>query len=388
MENLHSSPSPLSNNQELKEAVYRLLKYAVSDANRNVDDKIINDVVPVLQKEINKLTTEDEKTLWFNYNALSTLVFPATNESLWLKEHMENDDRARAEGDSAGYSFTAKAYKRTYASFKWLGYLFGIIFFLLQSYTVILFDSLKQVDQHYATLVKIDEQILAAKQTKTGILPCDSPLKELREEEDQLLLKIDAHYRVMQKLSSAFWGYFYASDTLDYYRNKTAQCQDPSMQTSYLSELLNIKEQQARAERATFFEGAKSTLRLCNYLVLPLILGTLGSVAYVIRSILDSFSKASLTFGSNRRGSMRVYLGALLGLISGVIIAPDIKEIQAISYSPLLWAFLMGYSVEFAFTFFDALIARGRSALQIVKDQSLAAPKEPTHETGKVLLKE
>ena len=160
------------------------------------------------------------------------------------------------------------------------------------------------------------------------------------------------------------------------------------MQTSYLSELLNIKEQQARAERATFFEGAKSTLRLCNYLVLPLILGTLGSVAYVIRSILDSFSKASLTFGSNRRGSMRVYLGALLGLISGVIIAPDIKEIQAISYSPLLWAFLMGYSVEFAFTFFDALIARGRSALQIVKDQSLAAPKEPIHETGKVLLKE
>jgi hypothetical protein len=365
--------NPLPHLQELKDAVYRLLKYAVSDANRNVDENIINRAAPILQKNVNQFSADDEKTLWYVYNKLSQLVTPATNESLWLKEQMELDDRAQAEGKSGDYSFVAKAYKKTYASFKWIGYLFSIIFFLLQSYTVILSDSLKQVEQYYVELSQVEAQMLAVKQASPDISPCTSPLKELNSQENQLLLRIDSHYRVMQKLSSAFWGYFYVSNTLDYYVNQSARCE-----TEMLGRwLFDNTEQQARSERSTFFEGAKSTLRLCNYLVLPLILGTLGSVAYVIRSILDSFSQASLTFASHRRGGMRVYLGALLGLISGVIIAPDLKDMQQISYSPLLWAFLMGYSVEFAFTFFDSLIARGRNALQTIKVPTGASKETP-----------
>ena len=63
MDNLFDDSSQLYSNQELRDAVYRLLKYAVSDANFDVDDNIIQNVVPVLQKDINKLTTEDEKHL-------------------------------------------------------------------------------------------------------------------------------------------------------------------------------------------------------------------------------------------------------------------------------------------------------------------------------------
>jgi hypothetical protein len=383
MENSNPPISQLSANQELKDAVYRLLKYAASDANLDVDDQLINDVAPVLQKDIHKLTVDDEKALWFGYNALSILVFPATNESLWLKEHMERDDRARAEGNTAEYSSTAKAYKKTYASFKWIGYVFGIIFFFLQTYTSMLADSVEQVNQYYTEITKIEEQILTAKQANPNILPCESPLKEFNAQEDQIMLKIDSHYRAMQDLSSAFWGYFYASDTVKYYLKRKPQCPNlpiPYANVNQSPEFSLDMEQRAKAERTTFFEGAKSALHLCNYLILPLILGILGSVAYVIRSILDGFAKSSLTFSSHRRGSMRVYLGALLGLISGVIIVPDLKEIQTISYSPLVWAFLMGYSVEFAFTLFDALISRGRGALEALKVAPTVAKKESAPE--------
>ncbi len=381
MENSHNQNSQLSSNQELRDATYRLLKYAVSDANQDVDDQLINDVAPVLQKDISQLTAEDEKVLWFGYNALSILVFPATNESLWLKEHMERDDRARAEGNTAEYSSTARAYKKTYASFKWIGYIFGIIFFFLQTYTSMLADSVEQVNQYYTEIAKIEEQVLTAKRASPDLSPCDAPLREFNAQEDQIMLKIDSHYRTMQGLSSAFWGAFYTHDTLDYYLHKQPQCSNlpvPYANVNQSPEFSLAMEQRAKAERTTFFEGAKSALHLCNYLVLPLILGVLGSVAYVIRSILDGFAKASLTFSSHRRGSMRVYLGALLGLISGVIVVPDLKEVQEMSYSPLVWAFLMGYSVEFAFSFFDALISRGRSAMDALKVVPSATSKAKT----------
>jgi len=131
---------------------------------------------------------------------------------------------------------------------------------------------------------------------------------------------------------------------------------------------MDEKNQAAEAEISTFFEGAKSVLRICNYVALPFFMGILGSLAFVIRAILDSFSRASLTLGFRRRGIIRVFLGGLLGLISGIVIAPDIEEFKKISYSPLVWAFLMGYSVEFAFSIFDALIERGRRALDTVRD--------------------
>ncbi len=60
---------------------------------------------------------------------------------------------------------------------------------------------------------------------------------------------------------------------------------------------------------------------------------------------------------------MRVALGSALGLISGIVISPDIKNFQSATFSPLVWGFLMGYSVEFAFALFDSLIEKGRKAI-------------------------
>ena len=373
-----SSPS-LSNLQELRDATYRLLKYVVSTASPKIDNALIQSVSPLLQKELTQFSSEEIQQLWTNYHALSVAAYPATNESLWLKEHIDRDDRAQAEGDLENSSPIAQAYKKTYLSFKRIGYFLGILFFFLQVYTVMLADSVEQVNQYYAEIAKLETQIFNTQQAMPDAKPCDAPLRELNSEEDQLMLKIDNHYRSTQAISRFFWAAFYTRETLNYYQRRPAKCSSlwvPYADVDQIAGFSMEMEQRARAERSTFFEGAKSALRLCNYLVLPLILGGLGSLAYVIRNILDGFAKSSLTISSNRRGSMRIYLGALLGLISGVIISPDLAEMQKIRYSPLVWAFLMGYSVEFAFSLFDTLITRGRNALNALKNAQTDLKKE------------
>ncbi len=60
---------------------------------------------------------------------------------------------------------------------------------------------------------------------------------------------------------------------------------------------------------------------------------------------------------------MRLALGALLGMISGIFLAPEQNQLQPFNLPLVVLAFLMGYSVEFAFSIFDALIERGRKAV-------------------------
>lgn len=120
-----------------------------------------------------------------------------------------------------------------------------------------------------------------------------------------------------------------------------------------------------------FHNGAKSVLSVLNYLFLPTLLGLLGSLAHVIRGILDSFSRSSITLASRRRWETRVLLGGLLGLITGAVLAPDLGKIGDLSFSPLVWPFLVGYSVEFAFSVFDTVIERGRRTLETAKEQAV-----------------
>ncbi len=111
-------------------------------------------------------------------------------------------------------------------------------------------------------------------------------------------------------------------------------------------------------------------LNILNYLILPTLLGFLGSLAYVIRGMLDSFSRASFTLDSRRRWETRVSLGGLLGLIMGAVFVPDLAHFDEIKFSPMVWAFLVGYSVEFAFSVFDAVIERGRQAMEPDRDRA------------------
>lgn len=372
--------------QETKEAVCRLLKYAVSDSEKMIDESVLIRAIPVIQKNPAEFNAHDEKELWIVYSQLADFVNPATNESLWLKEQIDRCDRDEVGGNLQlnAKNMTAQAYRRTYDRFKKVLIGFSILFFILQGYTYFLSDAISDISAYHEDFIKISEEIASIKNAQATYSAggkednCTSALRVLHIKRSIAINELDNTYQALRKLSWLGGGFLFANETLDFYKkNYITPCSDASLQTEQTAsptsahqdpappgfEMSADKMAKSYAERNAFIEGAKSVLRICHYLLLPLVMGTLGSLAFVIRGILDSFSKSSLTLGANRRWDMRVYLGALLGLISGVVVDPTVEAAKPIDFSMLVWAFLMGYSVEFAFSLFDSLIEKGRRAL-------------------------
>lgn len=90
--------------------------------------------------------------------------------------------------------------------------------------------------------------------------------------------------------------------------------------------------------------------------VLPILFGTLGAVAYVVRSISDQINKTTFARTTPTLHLMRVALGALLGIVVGLF-----NRLTAqLSLPPLAIAFLAGYGVEAVFSMFDNLIQKFR----------------------------
>jgi hypothetical protein len=92
-------------------------------------------------------------------------------------------------------------------------------------------------------------------------------------------------------------------------------------------------------------------------------LGVLGATAYIARKYYFHMATNSYTLNSNRRNGMRRSLGGLLGFISGIFLAEQIPEMKIVNLPLIIISFLMGYSVEFAFAFFDAFTEYGRKAV-------------------------
>jgi hypothetical protein len=90
--------------------------------------------------------------------------------------------------------------------------------------------------------------------------------------------------------------------------------------------------------------------------VLPILFGTIGAIAYVIRTISDQINKTTFSVTSPIRHIMRVILGALAGVVVGLFNGLTTQ----FSLPPLAVAFLAGYGVEAVFSMFDNLIQKFR----------------------------
>jgi len=95
---------------------------------------------------------------------------------------------------------------------------------------------------------------------------------------------------------------------------------------------------------------------ICVSYVLPILFGTVGAVAYVIRAISDQITRSTFSPTSPIRHGMRVILGALAGVVVSLF-----NGITAQFNLPqLAIAFLAGYGVEAVFSMFDNLIQKFR----------------------------
>ena len=94
-----------------------------------------------------------------------------------------------------------------------------------------------------------------------------------------------------------------------------------------------------QSEQQTFIERGSLILKIINFTILPLILGTMGACAYVAR--LTSEQIKDFTFSSTMpmRHLVRVGLGALSGVVVGFGWIGG-----SLSWSPLALAFIAGYA--------------------------------------------
>jgi hypothetical protein len=322
--------------EAVQAAVYGILRYAISRAKINVGDALIDTTLPLLRKPPSALGPDEEAVLWKSYNALSVLVSPATSEGILIGEQIEAEQRSQAtKAERAKWWPVAVAFKsqqRRLVMWLWLSV---FVFILLQGYVICLSDVLADAEQHAAAFDTLTPQIDAIKAADPNADPNKPPLKSLLAQQEALELRIGATHDTL------------LSFILPWRPEDTDRG--------------NAERQKARIANE---QGARSMLRVLSYYLLPLVLGFLGAIAFIARRRLDGLAAHDSNLISARRVSMRLALGGLLGVASGIIMAPDQTELDAFNLPLVTLAFLMGYSVEFAFSAFDALIDRGRQAVR------------------------
>lgn len=103
-------------------------------------------------------------------------------------------------------------------------------------------------------------------------------------------------------------------------------------------------------------EHARLASGILLQFVMPVLLGSIGALAYVLRNTSEQIKSSTFSTTSPVRNLVRIVLGALMGVVIGLF--SDLSS--KINLQPLALAFLAGYGVEPVFTAFDSLIARLR----------------------------
>ncbi|MGH8531741.1 MAG: hypothetical protein ACREV1_03180 [Gammaproteobacteria bacterium] len=338
----HLEDSPLDTVQqhrisEVQAAVYRLLRYAASRSDIELGKALIDSVIPVLRRKPDTLTPEDEAVLWDGYNRLSKLVAPATDESLDVTDQIR---QARASPRSKAAK-TWPVVNRIRWELRKTVYLLIIMvamFLIAQAYVILLTDALQGHVDLRKEYQSVNAQIGDLRDASPDIRDDIAPLKPLVDRQADLERKMEVVSRAEARLMEIWWWLY----------------PDPTEAAS--------KDYDEQIKAVLAIEGyARSLLSILSQYVLPLILGLLGAIAYLVRRSLFNLAYNSYAPSVAGQFSMRLCLGGLLGVIGGIMLSLDEAELETYSLSTVVVAFLMGYSVEFAFTLFDRLIERGKS---------------------------
>jgi hypothetical protein len=131
--------------------------------------------------------------------------------------------------------------------------------------------------------------------------------------------------------------------------------------------------------------GTKFVLQILQTYVLPLLYGWVGSMAFVLRSLIVAVKNKTFRVEFNVEYRLRVYLGLLAGLVIGWFLSPksDSHQFGVADLTPAAVSFLAGYSVEILFSTMDRIVAGFVTAFGGSTLQTPQTPKDTTPGSGK-----
>ncbi len=112
------------------------------------------------------------------------------------------------------------------------------------------------------------------------------------------------------------------------------------------------------SENVSTIQEAQNYTQIIQLYILPLLYGLIGGFIFVLRGLEKDIRTQVFSQGSNIKYTLRIHLGALAGLIVGLLWG-DIEKQQITflqSLSTAGFAFIAGYGVEFLFDAIDRFV--------------------------------
>lgn len=331
--------------EEAQTHLGHLLHFAVQKPDLDLKDEFIGRTIPLLHKNIKDLSPQERIDLWSTYNELSILLYPVTPESLEVAEDLNKDRKNRIRGVKGELQGL-------------LGFLvfFVVLFVLAQGYSLVLEKTITNIDT-------LDKEYISLKESESTARTA----KNDADEKSEPLLSILAKKKMNE-------------DQTVLSARKACELIDFISTCSPKQDAENNASDSAQLQPKVIIETVKAVAALLNVLLLPLLLGFLGAIAYLARNTINQITSNSYIPSWPGRYSMRVLLGGLLGVMGPLLYSSD--KIDEIGMNLLLFAFLLGYNVELAFSIFDRLIIYAKDKIKAEpKPLTISSPSNPDSAT-------
>lgn len=337
---LSASPITKKLKVQMHEDVARLLNYAAKQPNINIKPEFLDRIVPILCRDSENLTEQDHIELWHAHNHLSNLLSPVTSESL---EVIQEVNAKKSWLDDP---------KRILIALTALMAIFVLLVLYTQSYSIKMGKNIEELNSLTEKYNKVhNEKILVLKNLTTLNPSLDTAFNDQEESLNRAIGKILQRQAFLNNL---------APELKSDYCNLSASCS----QENHASSTINANDSIIR-------QCGETILFTINALLLPMLLGLLGASAFIARSILNQLSDATFNRPSLIKYIMRIALGGLLGVIGPWLYTSG--KVEQVGLQLALFAFLLGYSVELAFTMFDNFIKFLRDKIKLGNEAKTTA---------------
>jgi len=359
---------------ELEEAMaeLELLVAYICRQGLQLDGKLLKDVLRI-KTEFNEqkaLSEEEEAAFWQYFNELVKQVAPASVVSI--------------RDSNPSHSWQArfpKQFKQVHRIPLYYGLLVCAIIVLtvsLQTYYMVGIGVIHKTHALFAERNEFREklQVLSLNPSHKA----SSEWLAIKRKEQELDQEFDANRTLLLRWNT-YWRFGFSHevtiskfDKFKYQQSKaklTAQLDfitDQPRSHERAKQITQLKDKISELDKAfvlhqarqAFFDSRLSAEYVVNLLanyILPLLYGLLGALTLVLRNLHLDFKRGTFSKKLCLDYNLRILLGGVAGVSSSMLMGEGTGVPQG-SYSPMLFAFVLGYNVEIMFALMDNIANR------------------------------